>query len=198
MIKIGITGGIGSGKSTVCKVFELLGVPVYYADNAAKELLENDSDVKDKIVTVFGREALDEKNAIDKKRLAAIVFNDKPKLEQLNAIVHPAVANNFNAWQKQNYTAPYLVKEAAILFESGAYKGVDRVITVVAPLEIKIARVMQRDKVDREQVEQRIKSQLSDEEKIERSQYVIYNDEQALLIPQIIKIHNELSLLHQA
>jgi dephospho-CoA kinase len=198
MIKIGITGGIGSGKSTVCKVFELLGVPVYYADNAAKELLENDSDVKDKIVTVFGREALDEKNAIDKKRLAAIVFNDKPKLEQLNAIVHPAVANNFNAWQKQNYTAPYLVKEAAILFESGAYKGVDRVITVVAPLEIKIARVMQRDKVDREQVEQRIKSQLSDEEKIERSQYVIYNDEQALLIPQIIKIHNELLLLHQA
>lgn len=193
MLKVGITGGIGSGKSTVCKVFELLKVPVYYTDIAAKELLDNDTGVKDKIIGVFGKEMLAEKNTIDKKRLASVVFNDKLKLEQLNAIVHPAVALHFEAWLKENAASKYIIKEAAILFESGADKGVDKVITVVAPLELKITRVIQRDKTSREQVEQRIKAQMSDEEKIKRSQFVIHNDERELLIPQIIRIHKELA-----
>lgn len=192
MHKIGITGGIGSGKSTVCKVFELLDVPVYYADEEAKKLLDNDVEVKDKILQQFGAEVMDEKHSIDRKKLAAIVFNNTEKLSRLNAIVHPAVANHFESWLKKHEQSKYILKEAAILFESGAYKGVDEVITVIAPQELKIARVIKRDKSTPELVMQRIKSQLSDEEKIKRSQYVIHNDEQQLLIPQILLIHNKL------
>lgn len=193
MLKVGITGGIGSGKSTVCKVFELLGIPVYYADDEAKKLLDSEPDVKSKIIQLLGKSLFDEKGVIDRKALATIVFNDKAKLEQLNSIVHPAVARHFEAWLNKNAAAKYIIKEAAILFESGAYKAVDKVITVAAPLELKIARVIQRDKTSRELVEQRIKSQMSDEEKIKHSQFVIYNDERELLIPQILRIHKELS-----
>ena len=192
MRKLGITGGIGSGKSTVCKVFELLGVPVYYADDEARSLLENDAEVKGKIVQQFGAEVLDENSVIDRKKLAAIVFINADRLALLNAIVHPAVANHFERWLKKNEQSAYIVKEAAILFESGAYKGVDEIITVVAPPELKIARVMKRDKSTAEQVMQRIKNQMSDEEKIKRSQYVIHNDEQQLLIPQVLSIHSRL------
>ncbi len=193
MIKVGITGGIGSGKTTVCKVFELLGVPVYNADDEAKQILDSNEEVKEKILNIFGIELLNDKGKIDKKKLASFVFNNKEKLEKLNFLVHPAVRQHFENWLKQHSAKKYILKEAAILFESGAYKLVDKVIMVTAPLELKINRTMQRDKISREQVEQRINNQLSDEEKIKRSQFVIHNDEMQLLIPQILNIHRQLT-----
>lgn len=195
MLKIGITGGIGSGKTTVCKVFQLLGVPVYYADEEAKKLLDADPDVKKSIVKTFGTDVTDDKGLIDRKKLASLVFNNKENLEKLNNIVHPAVANHFELWLQKNNTAKYILKEAAILFESGAYKMTDKVITVTAPLELKISRAMQRDKADRATIEQRIQNQISDEEKTKRSQFIIQNDELHLLIPQVIDIHQQLMKL---
>lgn len=192
MLKIGITGGIGSGKTTVCKVFQLLGVPVYFADEEAKKLLDEDPEVKKSIVKTFGIEVTDDTGLIDKKKLASLVFNNKENLEKLNTIVHPAVAGHFESWLQKNHTSKYILKEAAILFESGAYKMTDKVITVVSPLELKISRAMQRDNTDKATIEQRINNQISDEEKIKRSQYVIQNDELQLLIPQILDIHQQL------
>jgi dephospho-CoA kinase len=193
MLKVGITGGIGSGKTTVCKVFELLGIPVYYADDEAKNILDTNAEVKNKIIQYFGNEVLNDSGLIDRKKLAAFVFNDKTKLNYLNSIVHPAVGLHFENWLEKNSNSNYILKEAAILFESGAYKAVDKVIAVVAPIELKIQRVMQRDKTTSEQVEQRINNQLSDDEKIKRAQYVIYNDEKQLLLPQILTIHQQLN-----
>jgi dephospho-CoA kinase len=192
MIKAGITGGIGSGKSIVCKVFELLGVPVYYADDKAKQILDENASVHNNIVETFGTGILSTDKKIDRKKLASIVFNDQEKLSQLNGIVHPAVAADFIKWCEMHKHHSYILKEAAILFESGAYKNVDRIITVTAPLDIRIKRVMARDNVTQQDVTDRIARQMSDEEKISRSSWVINNDEQQLMIPQIIRIHNEL------
>ena len=193
MIKVGITGGIGSGKTTVCKVFELLGVPVYYADNEAKEILNSNLEVRSNVLKTFGDSVLSDDGKIDKKKLASFVFNNKENLEKLNSIVHPAVREHFENWLNQHSSQKYILKEAAILFESGSYKLVDKIITVVAPLELKISRTMERDKITREQVEQRINNQISDDEKIKRSQFVIHNDEQQLLIPQILEIHHKMT-----
>jgi len=193
MLKIGITGGIGSGKTTVCKVFELLGVPVYYADAAARELLENDNNIKDKIVAVFGDGVIDENNRIVRTKIASLVFGNKEKLEMLNGIIHPEVALHFETWLKQYSTVSYILKEAAIMFESGAYLQMDKLITVSAPEALRIARVTKRDGVSAEEVKRRIQNQLSEEERIQRSGYVIKNDEQQLVIPQIIELHKELS-----
>ena len=192
MLKIGITGGIGSGKTTVCRVFEILGVPVYYADDESKKILDNNKEVKEKILKKFGNELLTEKGVIDKQKLAALVFQDKQKLQELNAIVHPAVGIHFENWVEQNQSHTYILKEAAILFEIGAYKQVDKVLTVVAPTELKIKRAMQRQNITREQVIERINNQMSDEEKINRSQFVIHNDDEHMLIPQIIAVHQQL------
>ncbi|MBA3705837.1 MAG: dephospho-CoA kinase [Bacteroidetes bacterium] len=191
MIKIGITGGIGSGKSTVCEVFELLGVPVYYSDEEAKKMLDSDSNVKKSVLALFGNDVLNEQGLLDKKKISAIVFKDKNKLEQLNTIIHPVVAMHFENWVKQHSIKKYILKEAAILFESNAYKQVDKVISVLAPKELRIQRTLQRDKISHEQVEERMKTQMSDEEKIKRSQFVIHNDEQQLLIPQVLRIHEQ-------
>jgi len=191
MLKLGITGGIGSGKTTVCRLFELLGIPVYYADDESKKLLEEDQLVKEQVIKTFSDSILNDLGTIDRKKLAAIVFNNKEQLEKLNAILHPAVGQHFENWlKKQN--AVYILKEAAILFESGAYKQVDKVLTVVAPLELKIQRTMKRDGVSREVVEKRIELQMSDEEKIKRSDFVIINNEQELLIPQVLSLHKQL------
>ena len=192
MIKVGITGGIGCGKTTVCKIFELLDVPVYYADDEAKKLLDSNEDVKKNIIKSFGNNVLDDLGNIDKKKLASLVFNDKAKLETLNSIVHPAINEHFLNWQKKYSSKKYILKEAAILFESGAYKLVDKVIAVIAPLELKINRAMKRDTITREQVMQRMSNQIKDEEIIKRSQFIIHNDEQQLLIPQIISLHKQL------
>lgn len=191
MLKLGITGGIGSGKTTVCRLFELLGISVYYADEESKKLLDEDKEVKKQVVDIFGNPILNDAGSIDRKKLAGIVFNNKERLEKLNSILHPAVGLHFENWLKKQ-KSPYILKEAAILFESGAFKQVDKVLTVVAPLELKIQRTMKRDGVSKEDVESRIKLQMSDEEKIKRSDFVINNNEQELLIPQVLALHNQL------
>lgn len=192
MIKVGITGGIGSGKTTVCKVFQILGVPIYFADIQAKVILDTNEEVKLKIINCFGNELLSDSGFVDRIKLAAFVFNSKEKLEKLNAILHPLVQIDFENWLKQHATYNYILKEAAILFESGSFKNLDSIITVIAPLDLRISRVMFRDDISKSQIESRIDKQISDEEKIKRSQFVIYNNEQEFLIPQILKIHKQL------
>jgi len=192
MIKVGITGGIGSGKTTVCKVFQILGVPIYFADIRAKVILDTNEEVKSKIINCFGNELLSDSGFVDRIKLAAFVFNSKEKLEKLNAILHPLVQIDFENWLKQHDTYNYILKEAAILFESGSFKNLDSIITVIAPLDLRISRVMFRDDISKSQIESRIDKQISDEEKIKRSQFVIYNNEEEFLIPQILKIHKQL------
>ena len=191
MRKVGLTGGIGSGKSTICKIFSLLGASVYEADKEARLLLD-EKEIKNKIITVLGKDVLDESGNIDRRKTAAKVFSDKQSLEKLNSIVHPAVKNHFEQWlKKQN--AKYIIKEAAILFESGANEGLDEVIAISSPEHLRIKRVMQRDGISEEQVRARMRNQWSDEEKIKKAQHVIVNDEVQLILPQILKIHKHLS-----
>jgi dephospho-CoA kinase len=170
---IGLTGGIGSGKSTVARFFAELGVPVYYADEAAKEIMQTDEMAKS-LETAFG-EAIFNGNTLDRKKLAAIVFSDKEKLKLLNGLVHPAVGKHFKAWVKNHSDSDFVIREAAILFESGTYKDCDKVIAVTAPLETKINRVMRRDGVSREEVLKRIENQWSDEKKAALSDFTIKN-----------------------
>ena len=193
MIKIGITGGIGSGKSTISRIFELLGVPVYYADAEAKELMNTDSIVKSAIIDLFGKNVIAEKETLDRKAISAIVFNDKNKLEKLNAIIHPAVASHFNNWLIKQSNAVYILKEAAILFESGANKQMDKVIVVTAPQQLRIDRVLLRDKTSREEVEHRINNQLPDEELVKLANYTITNDETQMVINQLLAIHKRIT-----
>lgn len=194
MLKVGITGGIGTGKTTVCKLFEELAVPVYYADDRAKWLMNHQPDVRLALINIFGKEVYDNKGLLNRKYLSAIVFNNKSKLEQLNAIVHPAVFEDSNNWQKQQEQAgfSYTLKEAALLFETGTYKQLDKIIVVTAPETLRISRVMLRDKVSKEEVEKRIKSQLPQAEKEARADFLIQNIELEKLFPQIHQIHQQL------
>lgn len=191
MIKVGVTGGIGSGKSTVCKVFELLGVPVYYADAESQILLQTNQEIQLAIIKLFGNDILSLEGVIDRKKIADVVFNDSQKLKNLNAIMHPAVFNHFENWVKKQ-VSPYVIKEAAILFESGADKQLNKIITVTCPMNIRIDRVVKRDRITYQSVEQRILNQWSDEEKVKHSQFVINNDEHNLIIPQILSINHQL------
>ncbi len=188
---IGLTGGIGSGKSTVGKVFYELGIPVYNADTEANKLINSSPEIIRKLKKTFGEDIYDKKNNLERKKLANIIFNDKKMLNKVNSIVHPAVKKDFLKWVSEQ-TSKYVIKEAAILFESGSYKEVDKIITVIAPKNIKILRVCKRDCVSIEKVEERIKNQMPDNLKVLKSNYVIYNDEIRLVLPQIIKIHNKI------
>lgn len=190
MLKIGITGGIGSGKSIVCDIFKKLGTPVFNADFAAKHLMNTSPNIKQKIIDTFGADIYLNSNILDRKKLASIIFNDQIALKKINAIVHPAVRDFFETWALQ-LQAKYVIQEAAILFETGQIDQFDKIVLVIAPLEVKIERVMQRDKILRELVVERIKNQLPDSEKISRSDFVILNDGQQMLLPQIINIHNK-------
>lgn len=193
-MKVGITGGIGSGKSTVCKIFEVLGIPVYYADDRAKWLMHNQPELIEGIKTAFGEQAYKPNNTLNRPYIADIVFNNKEKLDQLNALVHPAVFQDGVAWNEAHADAPYTLKEAAILFESGSYLTVDKVITVFAPKEIRIQRVLSRDNTNRKDVEARMNKQMPEEEKINRSDFVIYNDGERSLIEQVLTVHRQLIL----
>lgn len=186
---IGLTGGIGSGKSTVATIFRVLGVPVFNSDKEAANLTKS-KPIQQEIIAVFGKGILTV-DSIDRKKLAAIVFNDKLKLEKLNAIIHPAVKSKFELW-KSNQTVGFVVKEAAILIETGGHKVVDKVILVTCPEATRIKRVIKRDGVSVDQVKARIKNQLSEEEKIELADFVIKNDNNNLVIPQVLKIFNTL------
>jgi dephospho-CoA kinase len=189
MLRIGLTGGIGSGKSTVAKVFETLGVPVYYADEAAKRLMNEDEILKEKIQQHFGKEVyIDGK--LNRTYLSSIVFNDSKKIEQLNALVHPVTIQDAIDWMQQQ-TTPYTIKEAALIFESGSQAGLDKVIGVYAPAPLRILRVMKRDNISREDVLSKMNKQIDEEMKMRLCDYVITNDEQELVLPQVLELHKK-------
>jgi len=192
-LKIGITGGIGSGKTTVCRIFEALGIPVYYADERAKWLMAHCAELRASITAAFGAAAYTDEGHLNRAYLADVVFNDSQQLNRLNALVHPAVGKDAAFWHAQQQDVPYTLKEAALLFESGSYQQLDRVITVFAPRELRLQRVMRRDGVSSEQVQARMARQLPEEEKINRADYVIYNDGRASLVRQVWAIHQTLS-----
>jgi dephospho-CoA kinase len=193
MQHLGITGGIGSGKTTVCKIFETLGIPIYYADDRAKFLMSHDPNLIMGIIELFGQEAYLEPQVLNRAHIAQVAFNDKDKLTQLNALVHPAVARDGLEWQAAQYDVPYTLKEAALLYESGSYRSLDKIIVVTAPLELRIERVMARDGAKREEVEARIAKQMPESEKVNMADFVIYNDGEQALIPQVMSIHRQLS-----
>lgn len=190
-LKIGITGGIGSGKTTVCKIFETLGIPVYYADERAKWLMTNDATLVKEIKGLFGESAY-ENGQLNRAFIAQIAFNDPEKLNQLNALVHPAVQRDGNAWQEAQPNVPYTIKEAALLFESGSYLYLNKIIVVTAPLDVRIQRVIHRDHTNRAAVEARIAKQMPEEEKVKRADFIIVNDGATALIPQVLNIHQVL------
>lgn len=191
MLKIGITGGIGSGKSTVAKIFELLGIPVYYADAAAKDIMNRDPELKAQVQQHFGADVYDSNGQLDRKRLGNIVFNDQEKLQLLNSLVHPATIRDSEQWSLRQ-KSPYVLKEAALLFESESFHYLDKIIGVSAPQPLRILRVMQRDKVSRNEVFARMHKQMDETIKMRLCDYVIYNDEQQMVIPQVMKLHEEM------
>lgn len=186
-VKIGITGGIGSGKSTVSQLFELLGIPVYIADTESKRLTESSPKIREELINVFGTE-LYEGHKLNKSLLASYIFNDKQKLEIVNSIIHPVVFDDFAKWIEKHSDTAIIATESAILFEAGMNQFTDKVIVVYTPVEERIRRTMLRDGLSREKVVERIKSQLSDEEKVTKADFVIYNDESKSLIKQISEI----------
>jgi dephospho-CoA kinase len=189
MLKVGITGGIGSGKSTVCQVFKTLGIPVLYADEVGRYLMDKDAMVIDSIKMLFGNDIY-QAGILDRERIANTVFQKPEILEQLNAIIHPATIRFGQQWM-QSQKGPYAIKEAAIFFESGSYKDMDVMIGVYAPQKLRIIRTMERG-MSQEKVLQRMSHQMDEDEKMSRCDYVITNDGQTAIIPQILAIHEKL------
>ena len=189
MLRIGITGGIGSGKSTVAGIFSVLGIPVYNADNASKRLMAEDENLKKNIISSFGESSY-VNGTLNRKYLAAQVFNDSKKLILLNSLVHPATISDARQWMDQQKSV-YVIKEAALIFESGSEKYLDYVIGVQSPSELRIERAMKRDNVTREEIEARMKLQMDEDEKMKRCNFIIVNDEQQMLIPQVNSLHEK-------
>lgn len=194
MIKVGITGGIGSGKSIVCKIFNELGIPIYEADKRAKTIILEPV-VKNEVIKHFGEEAYLE-DKLNRDFIAKIIFDDFNKRELLNSIIHPAVSTDYNNWCYNHQQAPYLIKEAALFFETGSYLAMDKMILVTADYQLKIDRIKKRDPFrSEEEILKIMASQLPDEEKIREADFVVLNNENDLLLPQINKIHKKILLL---
>lgn len=193
VLKIGLTGGIGSGKSTVAQIFEVLGIPVYYADIAAKKLMNEDDDLRSAITTIFGKQAYTN-NILDRKYISSIVFSDPSKLDLLNSIVHPATKKDAEAWM-QSQTSPYAIHEAALIFEAKVSERLDHVIGVSSPIELRIKRTKERDKISHDEVLKRMSQQLDEDLKMSKCHFVLVNDEQQLLIPQVLDLHEKLIML---
>lgn len=189
--RLGVTGGIGSGKTSVCRVFNVLGIPVFSADETAREIMESDHDIIEKVNTMAGRNMYTG-GCLDREALAGLIFNDSSLLVKINNIVHPVVRGKFLKWAEQQ-ESDYVILEAAILFESGTYKILDRILTVIAPLEERIERVIKRNNLTREKVLDRIRNQSDDDFKIQRSDYIINNSDNDMIIPAVIKIHNDIA-----
>jgi dephospho-CoA kinase len=190
---VGITGGIGSGKSTVGMIFQLLGIPIYPADERAKWLMANDPTLKTQIIEAFGPESYLPEGGVNRSFLAQTVFSDPDKVKNINSLVHPAVRNDFSAWAEKQ-SAPYILKEAALLFETGASNDLDFIINVSSPLKIRVSRVLMRDPHRNEkQINDIIDQQLPDEKKNELADFVIKNSDNKMLIPQVLEIHNKLT-----
>jgi dephospho-CoA kinase len=190
MIRVGLTGGIGSGKTTVAKIFELLGVPVYYADDAAKRIMNEDEELKLAIKKQFG-DASYKNNELDRTYLSSKVFNDPVQLEKLNSLVHPATIRDAGNWMNKQKT-PYTIKEAALIFESGAAEQLDYVIGIYASIETRIKRTMERDKISEDEIKKRMNAQLDEKIKLKLCDFILQNDEQQLLLPQVIELHKKL------
>lgn len=195
MLKIGVTGGIGSGKSLVCRIFATLGVPVYNADFQARRIMRDDSQLHVKLQESFGHKIIKE-GIPDRKALAGIVFGDPASLEKLNSIVHPAVLSDFRSWLEKHNDASYIVKEAAIMFESGLYDQLDAVILVTAPESMKIQRVMDRDGEGEEDIRRRMASQWPDEKKEKLTGLVLRNDNTQAMLPVILQLHSDFRTGH--
>ena len=191
MLRIGLTGGIGSGKTTVAKVFETLGIPVYNADDKARHLMNTNEDLKKSVIQHFGKEVYPN-GELDRKYLASIVFNNKEKLEFLNALIHPITIQDAEEWMKQQNGA-YVIKEAALLFESGAAEKLDYIIGVYAPQYIRIKRVMERDHIPVEEIMKRITRQIDEGMKMKLCDFVFTNNDQQLVIPQVLELHRKFS-----
>ena len=189
MLRVGITGGIGSGKSTVARIFEVLGIPVYYADAAAKRLMNEDEEIKKSIIAQFGPESYKD-GKLNRAYISPIVFSDSSQLEKLNAVTHPATIRDANEWMQKQNTA-YTIKEAALIFESGSVEFLDYVIGVYTPLPLRVQRIMQRDGITREEVAQRMSRQLDENIKMKLCDSILVNDEQQLLIPQVLSLHSK-------
>lgn len=190
MFKLGITGGIGSGKTSVCRVFEVLNIPVFSADRVAREITETDEIIINGINSIAGRN-LYLNGSLDRPALSNLIFNDQSLLKKVNSLVHPAVFKYFERWVSEQ-TSSYVIMEAAILFESGASKMVDRVATIVAPVEERIERIILRNRLSREQIEERMRNQMDDLTRSKQSDYIINNSENDMIIPVILKIHDDI------
>jgi len=189
MLKIGLTGGIGSGKTIIAGIFNVLGIPVFDADRQAKFIMEADKELVLSIQNAFGEESYIN-GKLNRSYIANIVFNDADKLNVLNALVHPATIHAANAWMG-NQTTPYVIKEAALMFESGSASNLDYVVGVYAPQHVRIKRVMERDKVTRDQVLSRMSHQINEVIKMKLSDFTVLNDEQHLVIPQVLQLHEK-------
>ena len=190
MLKVGLTGGIGSGKSTMAKIFEVLGVPVYYADDAAKHIMNTDAELREKIISTFGAGSY-VNNELNRPYIASIVFENTEKLALLNSLTHPATIRDAEKWMRQQ-TSPYVIKEAALIFESGSAENLDYVIGVFSPLPLRIKRIMERDNVTRDEVMKRMSRQIDEDIKMRLCDKVIVNDEQQLVITQVLALHQQL------
>ena len=193
ILRVGITGGIGSGKSTIAKVFEVLGIPVYYADEEAKRIMNEDEQLREQLIQHFGPETYTN-GVLNRKHLASLVFNNPKQLELLNSLVHPVTIRDSERWM-QRQTTPYALKEAALIFESGANANLDYVIGVSAPDALRIHRTMQRDQVTRDEVLARMRKQIKQIIKMRLCDFVIVNDEQKAVIPQVMALHEKLLIL---
>ncbi|MDF9801030.1 dephospho-CoA kinase [Catalinimonas alkaloidigena] len=190
---VGITGGIGSGKSLICKIFLVLGVPVYSSDERAKWLLSHDDLLKNQIIQQFGEEAYDQEGKLNRSYLANTIFTDEERRQQLNALVHPRVGADFDKWRASCSASPYVLKEAALLFETGSYRQLDKIINVSAPKALRIQRVLLRDiHRSKEQLEAIMAKQWSDKQREELADFTIKNNEKELVLPEVIKIHKHL------
>lgn len=194
MLKIGITGGIGTGKTTACKLFEQYGIPVYYADDRAKWLMNNKATVRTALIDTFGTAVFDENNQLNRTYLSNIIFKDNSKLEAINQIVHPAVHLDGQEWQQEQFAkqVPYTLKEAALLFESGSYQSLDKIIVVTAPEELRITRVMKRDNIDRAAVLARIQKQMPQAEKEAKADFILENTTLEVLKGQVALLHKKI------
>jgi dephospho-CoA kinase len=188
MIKVGITGGIGSGKSMICKVFLCLGVPVYHADFEAKVLTNTDSGIRNHLIDLLG-EDIYSNGSLDRQKMAGLIFNNSGLLDRVNNIIHPRVAADFQNWIAHHANQPYIIQESAILFESNTYRFFDKIVTVASPEEIRIKRVINREGMTVETVKSIMQNQMPEEEKISRSHHVIINDGNILVLPQVLKLH---------
>jgi dephospho-CoA kinase len=190
VIKIGVTGGIGSGKSTVCRIFNVLGIPLFSADDEAKRIMNSDKEIIEKVKAIAGRDVYSS-GSLDRSELAGIIFNNRGLLQEINNLVHPVVFRNFKLWS-ESVTGQYVIMESAILFNNPASEFVNKTIAVVAPVEERVERVVRRSNMTDKEVLDRIRNQVDDETMVRLSDFVIYNSEHELIIPSVLKIHEEI------